>query len=253
MGVGNYTQTDVRGVAPGLHRLDAHLTGPGAFKLQHWAHDFGEKVFLGHRGDLAGEDVIAIVTHTPGVGALGDARRMWSFLAYPVVPHDPVVGELAPGYAADLNMTDLLRAILPAPGLPSPGRRGGSRQAADRVGRRDLARAQARGPPRSSPRRRELPPGRALRTSARSPSTRRRVGGWGNNQYWLSTAASLAQLNFAQAVAQVADLSAVDDAAGGRAGRRARRAARHRQLEPGEPGGAERRPPRHAPARRPRR
>jgi uncharacterized protein (DUF1800 family) len=40
------------------------------------------------------------------------------------------------------------------------------------------------------------------------------VGGWGNNQYWLSSASSLAQLNFAQTVTQVADLSVVDEASG---------------------------------------
>src|SRR5487761_2621139 len=40
------------------------------------------------------------------------------------------------------------------------------------------------------------------------------VGGWGNNQYWLSSASSLAQLNFAQTITQVADLSVVDEASG---------------------------------------
>jgi len=40
------------------------------------------------------------------------------------------------------------------------------------------------------------------------------VGGWGNNQYWLSTASSLAQLNFVQTVIQVADLSSVEEASG---------------------------------------
>jgi uncharacterized protein (DUF1800 family) len=40
------------------------------------------------------------------------------------------------------------------------------------------------------------------------------VGGWGTNQYWLSTAASLAQLNFVQTVTQVANLSVIEETAG---------------------------------------
>src|SRR5487761_2263761 len=40
------------------------------------------------------------------------------------------------------------------------------------------------------------------------------VGGWGNNQFWLSSASSLAQLNFAQTVIQVADLSPIEEASG---------------------------------------
>jgi hypothetical protein len=37
------------------------------------------------------------------------------------------------------------------------------------------------------------------------------VGGWGSNQYWLSTANSLEQLRFANTVAEVADLSPIED------------------------------------------
>jgi uncharacterized protein (DUF1800 family) len=40
------------------------------------------------------------------------------------------------------------------------------------------------------------------------------VGGWGNNQFWLSSASSLAQLDFAQNIIEVADLSPVEEAAG---------------------------------------
>jgi uncharacterized protein (DUF1800 family) len=40
------------------------------------------------------------------------------------------------------------------------------------------------------------------------------VGGWGQNDYWLSTAASLAQLDFVQMVTQVAKLSIIEETAG---------------------------------------
>ena len=40
------------------------------------------------------------------------------------------------------------------------------------------------------------------------------VGGWGTNEYWLSTAASLAQLNFVQTVTQVANLRPLEETEG---------------------------------------
>ena len=45
--------------------------------------------------------------------------RLWSVLAYPVTPNDPVVDDLAPGYAADRNMANLLSAIFMHPRFTS--------------------------------------------------------------------------------------------------------------------------------------
>ncbi len=41
------------------------------------------------------------------------------------------------------------------------------------------------------------------------------VGGWGQNQYWLSTSASLARWRFAHRLCNTADLSSVSDVAPG--------------------------------------
>lgn len=208
MGVGNYTQEDVRQGARAFTGWSI-TDKSGVFVLNDWAHDYGEKLVLGHRGNLTGEDVIEIVTHTPA-SARWVTSRMWSFLAYPVAPSNFVVDELAAGYAKDLDMTNLLRAIFTHPYFLAPASTEG-------LVKQPIEWAV------STLRAFKISPGAfkkiggngflqyALSNLGQIPFDPPSVGGWGNNEYWLSTAASLAQLNFAQAVAQVADLSAVDD------------------------------------------
>jgi uncharacterized protein (DUF1800 family) len=211
MGVGTYTQEDVRQGARAFTgwTITDHS---GVFTLNEWNHDYGEKVFLGHRGNLTGEDVIEIVTHTEA-SARWVTSRMWSFLAYPVSPHDPVVAELASSYAQDLDMTNLLRAIFLHPYFLAPAALEGLvKQPIEWVVGAmrafDLTPASFR---KSG--------GSGFLTYSLSnlgqlPFDPPSVGGWGTNEYWLSTAASLAQLNFAQSVAQVANVAFLEDAAG---------------------------------------
>jgi uncharacterized protein (DUF1800 family) len=211
MGIGNYSQRDVREASRALTGWSLSYPG-GRFQFNTWAHDFGEKTLLGYRGNLAGQDVIRIVTHTEASTRWIPAR-MWSFLAYPVSPNDPVVRDLAPGYASDLNMTNLLRAILMHPNFTSTGAQQGLvKQPIEWVA--------------------GIMRGLNLRTESfkkqggasyllwvltnlgQIPFNPPTVGGWGANQYWLSTAASLAQLNFVQTVTQVANLSVIEETAG---------------------------------------
>jgi len=82
MGVGNYSQRDVREAARAFTGWGIAYPS-GGFEFDTWAHDFGEKTFLGHRGNLDGEDIVRIVTHSDAAARCLPAR-MWSFLAYPV-------------------------------------------------------------------------------------------------------------------------------------------------------------------------
>jgi uncharacterized protein (DUF1800 family) len=211
MGIGNYSQRDVREASRALTGWSLSYPG-GRFQFNTWAHDFGEKSLLGHRGNLAGQDVIRIVTHTEA-SARWVPARMWSFLAYPVSPNDPVVRDLAPGYASDLNMTNLLRAIFMHPNFSSAkAQQGLVKQPIEWVA----------GIMRGLNLRNESfkKQGGAsyllwvLTNLGQIPFNPPTVGGWGANQYWLSTAASLAQLNFVQTVTQVAKLSVIEETAG---------------------------------------
>jgi len=211
MGIGNYSQRDVREASRALTGWS--LSYPqGKFQFNTWAHDFGEKTLLGHRGNLAGQDVVRIVTHTEASYRWIPAR-MWSFLAYPVRPSDPIVSDLAPGYASDLNMTNLLRAIFTHPAFESTAARQGLvKQPIEWVA--GIMRALNL---RAESFKKQGGAGYllwVLTNLGQIPFNPPTVGGWGQNGYWLSTAASLAQLNFVQSVTQVANLSVIEETAG---------------------------------------
>jgi uncharacterized protein (DUF1800 family) len=211
MGIGNYSQRDVRESARALTGWTVSYQS-GAFDFVVWDHDYGEKSFLGHKGDLAGQDIVRIVTHS-SASARWVPSRMWSFLAYPVGTRDPVVSSLAPGYASDLNMTNLLSAILKHPDfLSTDSRQGLVKQPAEWVA--GLMRTFGLG---AESFKKVGGAGYLLNVMTnlgQIPFNPPTVGGWGNNEFWLSSASSLAQLDFAQNVVEVADLSPIEEAAG---------------------------------------
>jgi uncharacterized protein (DUF1800 family) len=123
-----------------------------------------------------------------------------------VTTKDPVVAELARDYKKDLNVKNLLEAILRHPHFVSARARAGlvKQPIEYLVGTLRLL---------------------GLRTAAFSegtlvwllaslgqqPFVPLNVGGWGQNQYWLSTSASNNQLSLAWSVAQYADLTEIVD------------------------------------------
>ena len=62
MGVGNYTERDVREAARAFTGWTNDVL---AFKFDADQHDFGEKTFLGRTGPLNGEDIIDIILAQP--------------------------------------------------------------------------------------------------------------------------------------------------------------------------------------------
>lgn len=210
MGVGTFSQSDVREAARAFTGWS--YNDKGAFVLNEWAHDFGDKVFLGYHGDLDGDDIVSIVTRT-ATSARWVSARMWSWLAFPVDVSHPVVGDLASGYARDLNMTNLLRSIFLHPAFRSPeSYRGLVKQPAEWIA--GIMRGfglRAKSFEKSGGTGYLLWVLGNLGQTLFDPPN---VGGWGSNQYWLSTAASVAQLNFAQSIAQTANLTAVEEASG---------------------------------------
>jgi uncharacterized protein (DUF1800 family) len=184
LGIGNYTEIDVKEAARAFTGWRVNPTTQ-AWTLASRQHDIGSKTLLGQTGTWSGEDAIRIVTNHPA-SAPFVASRLWSHLAYPVGPHDPVVAQLAPAFAKSHDVAALVRAILLHPGfLSDTAQTGLVKQPVEwclgilRVlGLGDSAR--------------RLAP--ALRGLGQVPFDPPNVGGWPQNGYWLTTASSLTRL-----------------------------------------------------------
>jgi uncharacterized protein (DUF1800 family) len=203
MGVGTYTQSDVTEAARAFTGWSLNYS-TGEFQINAAQYDPGWKNVLSHGGYLDGDAVIDIVTHTPA-SSHWVVSRLWSWLAYPVGVHHPVVAELAPSYAKDMRLSALLRAILNHPQFISAEARSGLvKQPVEYVV--GALRAFDLSPA-------AFAPGyvmgvlAALGQQLFNPPT---VGGWGDNRYWLSTSNSLEMLKFATTLSSVANLSELE-------------------------------------------
>ena len=204
MGVGTYSERDVRESARAFTGWTLDYT-TGEFFFNQYDHDNGEKLFLGHAGRFQGEDIIHIVTNTLDSSHFV-VSRFFSWLAYPVTVKDPVVRDLAPGYRKDLSMTNLLEAIFHHPAFVSSRSMNGliKQPIEFLVGTLRLL-----GLTTQAFEQGDLV--YLLSNLGQQPFMPFNVGGWGQNQYWLSTSASNSQLSLAANVAQYADLTEVAD------------------------------------------
>jgi uncharacterized protein (DUF1800 family) len=206
LGIGNYTESDVKEAARAFTgwKFD-RLTG--AFLLVARQHDDGEKTVLGQTGDWDGEDVVRILTHTPASAAFVTAR-LWSHFAYPVSPADGVVRDLAPAFARDRDLAGLVKAILLHPGFRSSAATTGLvKQPIEWV----VGAVRVLGVPIADTRFVA-----ALQALGQQPFAPPNVGGWPQNEYWVTTASLLTRLRVATAMVTAAPASAlapVEDAA----------------------------------------
>ena len=206
MGIGTYHEADVRAAAYAFTGWRVDLATAG-FTIDERNHSPVVQHVLGTPVNT-GQQVIDLVTHSAASARYVPAA-FWSHLAYPVSPSDPVVTDLSGAYAADLNVTNLLRAIFLHPLFTSSTATTGLvKQPVEYV----VGSLRALGVPGSE----VSVAGRKLvgtlvamgQVLFDPPS----VGGWSQNSYWLSTAAALARWTFAHDLAAKADLSPVADA-----------------------------------------
>jgi len=199
LGIGNYTEADVRDAARAFTGWTIDPTTV-SWVLRERQHDAGQKTVLGQTGDWGGEDVIHILVNSPASHAWVVAGA-WSHFAYPVATTDPVVTDLVPGYAKDRDITNLMRAVLLHPQFTSESARTGLvKQPIEWT----VGALRAVGLP--------LGHGRdiaALTAQGQVPLRPPNVGGWPQNDYWLTTASSMARLETASAAAGLADLSSL--------------------------------------------
>jgi uncharacterized protein (DUF1800 family) len=211
MGIGTYSQADVRAASYCFTgwRLDPRTDH---FSIAARLHTTAPQTFLGQSGITSGQQVIDIVT-TSEASSRFVPSRLWNYLAYPVAPSDPVVTDLAPAYAADRNITNLLTAIFEHPAFTQRrSLEGLVKQPTEYV----VGALRALGVTPADvagPRSAQLVPVFAgLGQVLFDPPS---VGGWPQNGYWLSTASALARWKFAHRLARTTDISVVADAAPG--------------------------------------
>ncbi len=198
LGIGNYTETDVREIARAF-------TGWGSrhhdFVFRKHFHDTGEKTVHGKKGNWTGEDVIRIVTNLPAC-ARYIARELLKFYSHPS-PNEAEVAALAGVLTKnDMRIDAALEHLFRDPAFRSTRR----------------VRCLVRGPVdfmvsalRCSDLR-SVPPwvhgalDRMGQILFRPPS----VKGWTSGTGWLSAGAVVERLRSAERIAQAAPLTAVD-------------------------------------------
>jgi uncharacterized protein (DUF1800 family) len=206
MGIGTYTENDVRAAAYCFTGWRIDRTG--SFTINPKLHSTTPQTVLGTPGVTTGQQVVTLATSSAASAKYVPAA-FWSHLAYPVTPNDRVVADLAPGYAKDRSVANLLTAIFSHPQFTSPTAVSGlvkqpieyvvGALRALRVPAANLVAAKVAVPT-------------VLSELGQIPFNPPSVGGWPQNTYWLSSAAALARWSFADALCKAADLSSVADA-----------------------------------------
>lgn len=191
-----YTEADVKAAARALTgwRIDRRNGSTRSVAL---LHDAGTKTLLGETGPLDLDDVVRLVTRHEAC-APHVVARLWSRLARPAGPDDPVVRELAEGYVADLDTTALLRRLLLHPEFLAPATRTGLIKTPV-----EWVIGSLRSLGLALPARIDV----TLNELGQVPFVPPDVSGWPVNGAWLSTASARTRLEAAQGFARLADLA----------------------------------------------
>jgi len=110
LGVGNYTEKDVREAA---RAFTGWHTGGGGFKFDPRCHDDGPKAFLGRTGPWDGGDVVRIVLEQPAAARFL-VRKLYHFLVSEnASPPDALLEPLCQSFRkSDYDIAELVRTIL---------------------------------------------------------------------------------------------------------------------------------------------
>ncbi|MET0234192.1 MAG: DUF1800 domain-containing protein [Kibdelosporangium sp.] len=201
LGVGNYSEPDVRAAARALTgwKVDREA---GTANFVPRQHDDDDKTVLGRTGPLDTPGLIdVLVNHTSSPRFI--ARRLWTRLVSSAPPSDDTLSRLVAAYGSGRDIRGLVRAISTEPAFrdeastivkqPVEWLAGAMR--ALRI--RPLALSEGD--------QNKLLAG--LRGMGQTPFQPPSVGGWPSGGAWLTTAAGLARLQMSRTLAARADLA----------------------------------------------
>ncbi len=206
LGVGNYSQNDVVSAArsfTGWRFAPKDLS----FFINPSQHDFGTKTFLGQSGDFNGDQVIDIILGQKA-SAQFVASKVFSHIAYPISPNDPIAISLAERYSPTTTpISQLLTDIVSSSAFSSPQTLTGlTKQPFEYlIGALTALKIDPS----------TLPPRKvviALRSLGQVPFLPPNVGGWPENRYFVSTSTTSSRLALIQYLLQRGDISPIEEA-----------------------------------------
>jgi len=204
LGVGNYSETDVRQAARALTGWQVNdTTDTAVFHTR--SHDAGPETVLGAPGAYNAPSLVDLLITQPASPRFL-AQRIWTRFVADTPPDSATLERLVAAYGPGHDITALLAAAVSSPAFRHP---------ASVLVREPVlwlvAALRALRIPAS-----KLAPaalGAALSGLGQIPFTPPNVGGWPAGTPWLTTAAALTRLQAAQTLATVGDISPVTDAA----------------------------------------
>ena len=205
LGIGSYTETDVREAARALTgwRVDVAAGGSAAFTPGN--HDAGDKTVLGTRAAFDAPGLVDLLVGRPE-SARFLAARVWARFVAHTPPDAATLDALVAAYGPGRDVTALVRAAAASPAFRDPGSVLVRQPVEWLVGALRALRLRASA----------LPPA-ALRGGltglGQIPFLPPDVGGWPGGAPWLTTASSLSRLTLARVLAAQGDLAPVADAA----------------------------------------
>ncbi|WP_236792370.1 DUF1800 family protein [Amycolatopsis sp. GM8] len=206
LGVGHYSETDVREAARALTGWTATRDTQTARLVNRW-HDNTAKQILGQTADLDAASFVDLVLGRPE-SAPFVVGRIWFRLVSATAPAADVLNRLVAAYGRNRDIRSLLSAIAGEAAFHEPATSLVKQPVEWLVG---LMRALGVRPGALD--------GKAgtqllagLRGMGQVPFEPPSVGGWASGGAWLTTSAGLARLRLAQLVAEHADLDAVSKA-----------------------------------------
>jgi uncharacterized protein (DUF1800 family) len=202
LGVGNYTEDDVREAARALTgwRVDVRT---GAARLDPDDHDTGPKSVLGTTADYDAPGLADLLVTRPASPRFL-AGRVWRRFVSDAPPDPATLDALVAAYGPTHDVTAMVRAAVESPAFRSASSVLVRQPVEWLVGALRALRL-----PASRVKGAALTGG--LRDLGQTPFFPPDVGGWPAGSPWLSTAAALARVRTARALTAVADLSPVAD------------------------------------------
>ncbi|HEV2783093.1 MAG TPA: DUF1800 domain-containing protein [Actinophytocola sp.] len=203
LGVGNYTEQDVREGARALTgwKVDRNTITASLAGRQ---HDAGAKTVLGHTGALDAASLVDVLVAQPASPRFV-AQRLWFRLVSTAPADDDALGRLVAAYGPGRDVRGLLRAITAEPGFRDERSTLVKQPVEWAVGLMRALRIRPSALPEAD--RTKLLAG--LRGMGQVPFLPPSVGGWPSGGAWLTTSAALARLQVARLLTAHADLSAL--------------------------------------------